>query len=220
MQAELSRTGANVAYALGSDRYGDPEGNNKKEKKLNIAQVDHVQALMENEGRIDAGHHDLEERTIEKDKMSNVQKLMDNRYSHWFDKSAEIATTAKNTQIDSHINKAMDHAGTQYHNGPFKDLEPHLNTKDLLHSDLMTTWAPRVDQTHVIEPWEDQINYGDQRTVAYHTKDGMGIAGSTGAGQFQINQPRIPEKPIRLWPETKKEISSVAERIAMSEKGL
>jgi hypothetical protein len=47
VHAELSRTGAHVAYALGSDRYGDPEEGTAKEKNIN----------MENEARVEAGLH-------------------------------------------------------------------------------------------------------------------------------------------------------------------
>ena len=60
--ATKHRTGANVAYALGSDRYGDPDGGSGVEVKVQGAQVDHVTGIMYNEGRVDAGYHDLEER--------------------------------------------------------------------------------------------------------------------------------------------------------------
>ena len=65
-QASMNRTGAMVAYALGSDRYGDPEGllasEDSDRQGLQTAQIDHVQELVDNEARVEAGQHDLEPR--------------------------------------------------------------------------------------------------------------------------------------------------------------
>jgi len=221
MQAELSRTGANVAYALGSDRYGDPEGGSKKQEKVNIAQIDHVAELMENEARVESGLHDLEEREITAEMRSNVQKLMDARYVHQFQANEEIATTVRNRSFNDHINKAMERAGSQYHNGAQAELEPKLNTKDLLHDDLMTTWAPRVGITHHLDNSEGHLlNQGHRQETLYGQDGFNNSGGAVEEQQFEINSPRIPEQPIRLWPESKKEISGLAARVARAEKGV
>ena len=100
--ATKHRTGANVAYALGSDRYGDPDGGKGIEVKVGVAQVDHVSMLMENEGRVEAGFHDLEER----EKIpSNVERLMDSRYIAGFDPHDEHLDTMENTQVNIHANR-------------------------------------------------------------------------------------------------------------------
>jgi hypothetical protein len=81
---------------------------------------------------------------------SNVQKLIDDRYAHQFENSAEIATTLRNRQLNVD-KKAANHAvariGTDYHSGSQPHLGPQLAVEDLLHNDLMTMWAPRVGPT-------------------------------------------------------------------------
>jgi hypothetical protein len=221
MQAELSRTGANVAYALGSDRYGDPDGQDSKENKVNIAQIDHVAEIMGNEARVEAGMHDLEDRDITPKMRTNVQKLMDDRYAHQFENSAEIATTMRNRDLNVDVNVAtggMGKPGEHYHAGAQAYLEPQLNAVDLLHDDLMTTWAPRVGMNHGHDHREDHLVFQGARQAEVYHRDGFEGSG-VGERQFDINKPRIPEKPIRLWPEGKKEISSIASRIARAEKG-
>ena len=85
--AKQHMTGAHVAYALGSDRYGDPDAGNVTNVKVHQAHVDHVSMIMQNEGRVEAGGHDLEER----EKVpSNVEKLMDLRYADEFEDAAEM----------------------------------------------------------------------------------------------------------------------------------
>ncbi len=204
--AAVSRTGANVAYALGSDRYGDPEGGKEKEQKINHAQVDHVKGLMANETRIEAGQHDLEDREIIP---SNVQALMDSRYAEYFDPNEEMYDTWENRQVAKAANRTHGGAGVST---IIADYMPSLTAEDLLQNDTMTTWAPRVERA---DTGDKGMAY-TKKIDNYQRKDhGEGLY-TTATGHSGMPM----SSPIRLWPEERKEISAQAKRIGRAEKGI
>ncbi|GMH92417.1 hypothetical protein TL16_g12342 [Triparma laevis f. inornata] len=218
--AKQHMTGAHVAYALGSDRYGDPDAGNVTNVKVHQAHVDHVSMIMQNEGRVEAGGHDLEER----EKVpSNVEKLMDLRYADEFEDAAEMQTSWANTQLDKHMNGAYSNAYTNGGAGASgtnkMNYTPDLHTSDLLHSDIMTTWAPKIDVKHEEDPRDKGMVYSYHRVNDMY-EEGMEREPYRKNYLHEAKGAKMSENGIRIWPEEKKEISGIAGRIMASSKGI
>jgi hypothetical protein len=201
--AAKSRTGAHVAFALGCDRWGDPDGGMERERLENLAQIDHVSEIMMNEERIEAGQHDLEDRYVHPTK---VQMLMDDRYADQWEEEggkADNLLSWENEQFDDNINGGVGGAGVT--RGQV-DYEPDLRAHELLHCDTMSTWVPRINAAH--DDKDDRMAFNKRQQDMYnhnYLHDGQGY--STGAGVVDAAGGK-PSKGIRLWPEKRKEISS------------
>ncbi|GMH57457.1 hypothetical protein TrST_g9638 [Triparma strigata] len=194
--AKQHMTGAHVAYALGSDRYGDPDANNHQNVKVHQAHIDHVSMIMSNEGRIESGFHDLESRTKIP---TNVEMLMDVRYADQFDVRDEDQTTWANTSINPNVNSFVPNlteegAGAT---GTSKlNYTPNLTASHLLNSDTMTTWVPSISQKHYLDPHDAGMVYNDNRVNEKYKNMNHVAKGAV-----------IADVPVRIWPEEKKAIS-------------
>ena len=143
-------------------------------------------------------------------KTSNVQKLMDSRYTHQFNDADEIPATVRNTQVVDCIN---GYTGA----GQLPDLldyMPEVQADELLNTDLHTTWAPKVNKCRSPDPKDSNLVYRDKRIIELYEEDGF------LQDEDKLLKPQIAKEPIRLWPEEKKEISSLAKRISRAAKGM
>jgi len=198
--AARSRTGAHVAYALGCDRHGDPEGHLEVEHVVNTVQVDHVAELMENEERVENGFHDLEERHFHP---TSVQCLMDERYADQFKGATEEKLSWDNTQVTKNIYDDLGGAGRASNQ---EDYQPDLRAHNLLNCDTMTTWVPKLNAAY--DERDEKMSFNKRQNDMYHDEylhNGKGV--STNWGVVEGKGGVGDAEGIRLWPEKRKEIS-------------
>ena len=84
---------------------------------------------------------------------------------------------------------------------------PPISAADVMHSDTLTTWAPKYGGQRAKDDKDSGMVYGDKRVDMMYQNDYLGATGVEGPG-------------LRLWPEEKKEISGIASRIVAAEKGM
>ena len=222
-----ARSGANVAYALGCDRYGNPESRiNAKRGGDNTAQVDHVTELMKNEGMVADGHHDLEMRIIVP---SRTQMLLDDRYADQYDARLFEITGIDNKQVLASVNsahnmdkkqKAVRQASSHY--------EPVLGVHDILGSDHMSTWAPinTLRDNAVNTSPSTNREHPNPFTSAWarENREREEIEAERGGMEddpyYREIVGKVYEQPVRLWPEELKELSRRAGDLEKAKKGI
>jgi len=222
-----ARSGANVAYALGSERYGNPsqQAENESAEKFNIAQVDHVKEIMHNEGNVADGNHDLEMRTVEP---TAAQTLMDDRYAHLYNADL-FEPNMDNKQVVTSVNGGygLDRLQKEERQKN-RHYEPVLGVDDLVQDDCMTTWAPVTTLgENSIDPRQPREHPNpftaaalleqkaeierEEEERARHQED------DTFSRRYEGKTYR---EPVRLWPEELKELSRRASDLEKAKKGI